>query len=80
MESVLESQRATHEQLDRLEATMVEVLLRDDGHSKARSTQKQRMIVAHRAADLAQRIVDRSKILQDSYDDPYACVYAVLRS
>ncbi|CAG8475925.1 582_t:CDS:2 [Diversispora eburnea] len=63
MESILEQQRKAHEEIERLEQTIVEQFINEP------KTHKERLSREHRVSDFLDRISSRSKFLYDLYDD-----------
>lgn len=87
MESRIEWQRRAHEEIDRLEASMVDLLLTHPAAGTdavfARSRPfKQKLVVEHQLATLLDQMTATAKSLCSSYttDDRYVFTVRMLRS
>lgn len=63
MDSIIEVQRQTHEEVERLERALSTIL------SHNYKTHKAHLSAEHKASDILERIVDRSVSLQKAYED-----------
>ncbi|KAG8759437.1 hypothetical protein FRC14_005917 [Serendipita sp. 396] len=63
MDSIIEVQRQTHEEIERFEAALSTIL------SRTHKTHKSHISAEHKASDILDRIVARSVYLQNAYDD-----------
>jgi splicing factor 3A subunit 3 len=63
MDSVIEVQRQTHEEIERFERALSTIL------SRTNKTHKAHLSAEHKASDILDRIVARSVSLQQTYDD-----------
>lgn len=63
MDSIIEVQRQTHEEIERLERALSTIL------SHSHKTHKAHLSAEHKASGILERIVDRSVSLQKAYED-----------
>ncbi|CAG7848852.1 Splicing factor 3A subunit 3 AltName: Full=Protein noisette [Serendipita indica DSM 11827] len=63
MDSIIEVQRQTHEEIERFERALSTIL------SRQHKTHKAHLAAEHKASDILDRIVARSVTLQNAYDD-----------
>jgi splicing factor 3A subunit 3 len=63
MDSIIEVQRQTHEEIERFERALATIL------SKSHRTHKANLSAEHKASDILDRIVARSVSLQKAYED-----------
>ncbi|KAG8810434.1 hypothetical protein FRC17_002939 [Serendipita sp. 399] len=63
MDSIIEVQRQTHEEIERFERALSTIL------SRTHKTHKSHISTEHKASDILDRIVARSVYLQNAYDD-----------
>jgi len=63
MDSVIEVQRQTHEEIERFERALSTIL------SRTHKTHKAHLSAEHKASDILDRIMARSVSLQQTYDD-----------
>ncbi|THH12237.1 hypothetical protein EW145_g128 [Phellinidium pouzarii] len=63
MDSIIEVQRQTHEEIERFERALATVL------SKPHSTQRAKLVNEHKASQILDRIASRARTLHDTYQD-----------
>jgi hypothetical protein len=72
MDSIIEVQRQTHEEIERFERALSTIL------SRTHKTHKAHLSAEHQASDILDRIVARSVSLQKAYEDIEGCVFVVI--